>query len=64
VTIVDDQAAFGAANLQTLVEDELPAHRTLERGPAQQREELLLECPVEGSDAHSSRKTPVTMPRI
>src|SRR5438105_11016721 len=62
---VQGHVALRAADGSPLVQDELPAHRALERRAAQEREELLLECPVQGGDGHhSSRKTPTTLPRI
>src|ERR1043166_50672 len=61
---VEDGVAFRAADGGALVQDELPAHRAFERRPAQQREELLLQRPVQGRHAHSSRNTPTTLPRI
>src|SRR5437763_9564984 len=62
---VQGHVAFRAADRRTLVQDELPAYRALERSTAQERQELLLERPVQGGDAcHSSRKTPTTLPRI
>src|SRR4029079_4719896 len=56
--------ALRAPHGRAVVQDELPAHRALERSASQEREELLLERPVQRSDvAHSSRKTPTTLPR-
>ncbi|MGH7187669.1 MAG: hypothetical protein ACREF0_00595 [Acetobacteraceae bacterium] len=43
---MQDGLALGAADRRSLVQHELPAHGALERRPAQQREELLLERPV------------------
>src|SRR5437773_7544163 len=61
---VQRHLALGAAQRWPVVEHELPTHRTLERGAAQQREQFLLEGPVQGAHCfHSSRKTPTTLPR-
>src|SRR5690242_12539536 len=48
------------------VHHELATREALERGAAQQRHELLVERPVQGSERshYSSRKTPTTRPRI
>jgi hypothetical protein len=60
---VQDELALGTADARAVVQDELPAHRALERGAAQEREQLLLERPVQGSDVtHSARNTPTTLP--
>src|SRR5581483_6963514 len=48
---VERHGAFGAAHLRPVVEHELAAHRALERGSAEDREELLLERPVQRRDA-------------
>jgi hypothetical protein len=65
---VQGQAALRTPDDRTVVQDELAAGRTLERGPAQQREQLLLERAMERGDAArhqpSSLKTPTTLPRI
>jgi hypothetical protein len=61
---VQGHLALRTANGRPIVQDELPAHRALERSAAQQCEELLLERPVQrGNVTHSSRKTPTTLPR-
>jgi hypothetical protein len=46
------------------MQDELAADEALQADAAEQRDELLLERPVQGLDAHSERNTPVTLPRI
>src|SRR5438477_2823991 len=61
---VQHHLALGAADGRPVVEDELAADGALERGPAQHREQLLLEGSVQGRHAHSSRNTPTTLPRI
>jgi hypothetical protein len=61
---VQDGAALGAADRRAVVQNELPAHRALERRAAQEREQLLLERPMEGTHGHSSRNTPTTLPRM
>jgi hypothetical protein len=43
-------------------EHELAADKALEARAPQECEQLLLEGPVEGFDAHSWRKTPITFP--
>ena len=50
---VQGHLALGAAHRRPVVQHELPAHRALERGAAQQREQLLLERPVQGGDVTS-----------
>src|SRR5436190_4267696 len=52
---VQDELALGAADARALVQHELPADRALERGAAQERQQLLLERPVQGSDAGHAR---------
>src|SRR5579862_9719119 len=59
---VQDGRAFGAADCGPLVQHELPAHGALERRAAEQREQLLLQRPVQGPHGHSSRNTPTTLP--
>ena len=46
------------------MEHELAADEALEARAAEEREELLLERPVQGLHAHSCRNTPITFPRI
>jgi hypothetical protein len=51
------------------VEQELAAHRALEAGATKNRDQLLVERPVQGAEGpgrrgHSERKTPVTLPRM
>src|SRR4051812_3702117 len=60
---LEAQPALGAEDRVARVHDELAARGALEARAAQQREQLLLERPVERRDAaHSDRKTPVTRP--
>src|SRR5262249_37736968 len=62
---VQDELALRTAHSGAVVQHELAARRALERRAAQQREQLLLERPVQGGHRHqSSRKTPTTLPRI
>ena len=44
------------------MEHELAADEALEARAAEEREELLLERPVQRLHAHSWRKTPITFP--
>jgi hypothetical protein len=61
---VELKPAFGTADGGAVMEHELAAHRALERRTAEQREQLLLERPVQRRHAHSARNTPETVPRI
>src|SRR5262249_42894396 len=62
---VQAHRALRAPHMRALVEDEFTADRALEGCPPQHREELLLERPMQRRrGAHSSRNTPVTLPRI
>ena len=54
--------ALGARDRARALEHELAADEALQARAAQEREQLLLERPVEGFDAHSCRKTPITLP--
>ena len=58
------RSAFRTEDAALRAHDELSAAEALERHSAEQREELLVEGPVERMNAHSSRKTPTTRPRI
>ena len=44
------------------MEHELAADEALEARAAKEREELLLERPVQSLHAHSCRNTPITLP--
>jgi hypothetical protein len=58
------ESALRTADSVHAVEQELAAHRALQAGTAQDRGQLLIERPVQGSERHSERNTPVTLPRI
>jgi hypothetical protein len=60
----DLETALGTADPVRAVQQELAADRTLEAGPPQDRDELLVERPVKQLDRHSVLNTPVTLPRI
>ena len=66
VLVPEPEAALGAAHCRPRAEHELPAGGALEADAAHERNELLVERPVERGDhsGHSRRKTPTTLPRI
>ena len=45
------------------VEQELAAHRALQRGAAKNGDQLLIQRAVKTDDVHSVRNTPITLPR-
>jgi hypothetical protein len=60
----EDRATLRARNRLAYMEDELAANEAFEADAANECSQLLVERPVERSDAHSIRNTPVTRPRI
>ena len=58
------QATLRAADPVGAVQQELPADRALQAGTTEDRDQLLVERPMEDRKGHSERNTPVTLPRI
>ena len=61
---LDLETALRTADPVHPVEQELAAQRALQAGASEDRDQLLVERPVQSDNRHSERNTPITLPRI
>jgi hypothetical protein len=61
---IELQAALWAPDAVGAMEEELAADEALEARAAEDRDQLLVERPVQTDHRHSERNTPITLPRI